>query len=81
MEGNSLRQEIFLTLKVMLSTKHSLFTKFPVTCEGNDLPGNFSNQVMRGSPPPEMYMCEEKVDIIINTQKYIFLREREITVV
>ncbi|VFV30349.1 Hypothetical predicted protein, partial [Lynx pardinus] len=45
-----------MTLKVVLSTKHSLFTNFPVTCEDRDLPGNFSNQLITGGPLPEMAM-------------------------
>uniref|UniRef100_A0A9L0QWW1 Uncharacterized protein n=1 Tax=Equus caballus TaxID=9796 RepID=A0A9L0QWW1_HORSE len=59
MEGNPPRQ-IFLTLKMMLSNKHSLFTNFPITCGNSDLPGNFSNQLMTGGPPPKMSMFEEK---------------------
>lgn len=56
-----------MTLKVVLSTKHSLFTNFPVTCEDRDLPGNFSNQLITGGPLPEMAMFGGGVGFMINT--------------
>lgn len=75
MEGNLPRQEIFLTIQVMLSTKHTLFTNFLGTYEDSDIPGNFSNQFMKSVSPPEMSMLGERLtsskflEIHFNTKK------------
>lgn len=65
MEWNPPRQ-IFMTLKVVLSIKHSSFTNFLVTCEYSNLPGNFSNQPRTSGLLPEMSMFGRNVDFIIN---------------